>query len=275
MIEIFKSILYGIIQGITEWLPISSTGHLIILNELLPLKVYADAAANTEFLNMYMVVIQFGSALAVVWLYFKDLFPWGFGKTRKQTMETFRLWLLIVVSSIPIGIIGVLFDDYIDKYLYGVVIVAIALIVYGILFIIIEKGEKKNKVNSMEELKVSDGIKVGLFECLALIPGTSRSGSTILGSRILGIERKTAAKFSFFLALPPMAGAFLLKIVKMEAAFNPYSILILAIGTVTAFVISLFVIRELMDYIRSHSFASFGVYRIILGIILLVFHFVF
>lgn len=272
-IEIIKSVIYGIVQGITEWLPISSTGHLIIAKEFIPFNLYADAALNTNFFEMYEVVIQLGSIIAVVVLFFKDLWPWGFGKTKEETMATFRLWFLVIVGSIPVGVIGVLFDDFIDAKLRSILTVAIMLIVYGILFIIIENMNKPSKINSIEELKPMDAVKVGLFETLALIPGTSRSGATIVGSRILGISRKTAAKFSFILALPPMAGASLLKVLKMEAEFNTASLTVTIVGMVVAFIVSLVCIKKLMDYLNKHDFKVFGYYRIVLGIVLIAMYF--
>lgn len=271
MLEILKAIIYGIIQGFTEWLPISSTGHLILIKEFLPLNVFNDVLKNQEFFNMFKVVIQFGSILAVILLYFKDLFPYGFNKTKKETMDTFKLWLLIIVGCIPVGIAGVILDDYIDNISENILVIAATLIFYGIIFIIIERKNMKIKILKSKDLKLIDALKIGFFQILALIPGTSRSGVTIIGSRLLGASKKVSAKFSFFVAIPVMLGASLLKVVKAKTVFTFFSFSVLAVGTIVSFIVSLFVIKMLMNYIRKHNFSAFGYYRIILGIILVIY----
>lgn len=264
MMEILKAIIYGIIQGITEWLPISSTGHLLLAKNFIPLNL------GDEFFNMFLVVIQFGSILAVVLLYFKDLFPWGFKKTKKETVATFRLWVLIIIATIPAAIIGLLFDDIIDEHLHGNIIIAIALIIYGIFFIVVEKSNISERVKSTNGLSWLDAVKIGFFQTLALIPGTSRSGSTIVGSRFIGVNRETAAKFSFFLAIPTMLGASLLKIIKLKIALTFTTFSVLMVGTIVSFIVSVIVIKIFMDFIKKHTFIPFGYYRIILGIIILL-----
>ncbi len=265
ILEIIKAIIYGIIQGITEWLPISSTGHLILAESFIPL------AESEEFFKMFLVVIQFGSILAVIVLYFKELFPFGFNKNKKETASTFRLWILIIIATIPAAIVGLLFDDIIDAYLHTPLVIAITLIIYGIIFIIVEKANIKAKVKTIDQLSWIDALKIGCFQTLALIPGTSRSGATIIGSRIIGVNRQTAAKFSFFLAIPVMFGASLLKIIKMDAAFTINNIIILAIGVIVSFVVSLIVIKSLINFIKKHTFIPFGYYRIILGLVLIIY----
>lgn len=269
--EFIKVIIYGIIQGITEWLPISSTGHLILLENFLPLNIYTDVLANREFINMFLVVIQFGSILAVVLLYFNELFPFFKDRSKKTFSKTMKLWLLIIIASFPVGIIGLLFDDYIDSIFYNNITIVITLIFYGILFIIIENKKIPLKIKSTDEMHFLDALKVGIFQMLALIPGTSRSGSTIIGSRIIGINKETAAKFSFFLAIPAMTVASLLKFIKAKVVLNSYSSLLLFIGTLTSFIISIIVIRMFMNFIKKQSFKVFGYYRIIIGLVILIY----
>ncbi len=269
LFEIFKSILYGIVQGITEWLPISSTGHLILLNTVLPLNVFNDAAKNTAFWDMYKVVIQFGSILAVALIYFEKLNPFSSKKNNLEKKSTWNLWFKIVVATIPAGIAGVLLDDFIDSKFSTPVVVAIALIVYGILFIVM-KQVGKTKVTSVKDMDYLTAFKIGCFQMLALIPGTSRSGSTILGSTIVGCNRTTATEFSFFMAIPVMLGASLLKIIKMQAPFTFSALIILLVGMFVAFIVSVIVIRSFLKYIRKHDFKVFGIYRIILGILILI-----
>lgn len=269
IIEIIKTIILGIVQGITEWLPISSTGHMILVDAFMPLTVYADEVVNKEFVDMFMVVIQFGSILAVLLLYFHKLNPFSPKKNSKQKKNTWILWSKVLVASVPAAIVGLLFDDIIDALLYNPLTVAIALIVYGVLFIIIERKKKTPVVTTLDNLDYKTAFKIGAFQMLALIPGTSRSGSTILGATIVGCSRKVASEFSFFMAIPVMFGASLLKILKLNMALDFSGIIILLIGMIVAFVVSVIVIKSLMRYIRKHDFTIFGYYRIILGIIVI------
>ena len=269
LLEIIKTIILGVVQGITEWLPISSTGHMILVDAFKPLKVYADEVVNKEFVDMFMVVIQFGSILAVLLLYFHKLNPFSPKKDNIQKRDTWVLWSKVLVASVPAAVIGLLFDDIIDALLYNPLTVAIALIVYGILFIIIEKKKKKPLVTNLNDLDYKTAFKIGAFQMLALIPGTSRSGSTILGATIVGCSRKVASEFSFFMAIPVMFGASLLKIIKLDMALDLSGIIILLLGMVVAFVVSVIVIKSLMRYIRKHDFKIFGYYRIVLGIIVI------
>ena len=235
----------------------------------MPLKVYADEVVNKEFVDMFMVVIQFGSILAVLLLYFHKLNPFSPKKDNIQKRDTWVLWSKVLVASVPAAVIGLLFDDIIDALLYNPLTVAIALIVYGILFIIIEKKKKKPLVTNLNDLDYKTAFKIGAFQMLALIPGTSRSGSTILGATIVGCSRKVASEFSFFMAIPVMFGASLLKIIKLDMALDFSGIIILLLGMVVAFVVSVIVIKSLMRYIRKHDFTIFGYYRIVLGIIVI------
>ncbi len=267
--EIIKTIILGIVQGITEWLPISSTGHMILVDAFMPLQVYKDAAMNKEFVDMFMVVIQFGSILAVLLLYFNKLNPFSPKKTAVQKKNTWVLWFKVAVAAVPAAIVGLLFDDIIDTLLYNPTTVAIALIVYGVLFIVIEKTKKPATIKTLEDLDYLTALKIGAFQMLALIPGTSRSGSTILGATILGCSRKVASEFSFFLAIPMMFGASLLKLIKLKMSLDVAGITILLIGMLVAFVVSIIAIKSLMKYIRKHDFTIFGYYRIALGIIVI------
>ena len=270
MIEIFKAILFGIVEGITEWLPISSTGHMILLDEFINLNV------SDNFYELFQVVIQLGAILAVVVIYFKSLFPWGFGKSKKETQNTLNLWGKILVACVPAAIIGILFDDWIDAHFYNSIVVSIALIVYGILFIVIENkniGSKSTK--DVNKITYKQALQIGVFQLLALIPGTSRSGSTIIGGLLIGLERSVAAEFTFFLAIPVMAGASLLKlakyILKVGFVFSGLELGILIVGCIVAFIVSMFVIKFLINYIRKHDFKVFGYYRIVLGILVLLY----
>lgn len=273
MIELLKAIVLGIVQGITEWLPISSTGHMILVNELMPLTVLADAAANKEFVDMFMVVIQFGSILAVLLLYFHKLNPFSPRKNAYEKRSTIDLWLKVIVAVVPAGIIGVLFDDLIDAYFYNPITVAAMLILYGVAFLIIENRHRRPSVTSFEKMSYKTALAIGVFQVLALIPGPSRSGATILGAVLLGCSRGIAAEFSFFLAVPVMFGASLLKLIKMKIAFSLATASVLIVGMVVAFIVSVFAIRFLMGYIRKHDFKAFGVYRIVLGILVLAYFF--
>lgn len=268
IIELLKSLFYGIVEGITEWLPVSSTGHLIILGRLWPLDV-SDA-----FSEMYDVVIQLGAILAVIVLYFHKLNPFAPSKTGEEKKSTWGLWFRVVVAVIPSAIVGLLLDDWLDEHLYNYVVVAIALIVYGIAFIVIERVKPADRAVVTDVYGISYGraLAIGLFQTLALIPGTSRSGSTILGAMLLGTSRGAAAEFSFFMAIPTMLGASLLKIVKLFAngvAVTAAEWGILAVGCVSAFAVSLCAIKFLTDFVKKHSFSSFGVYRIALGAVVL------
>ncbi len=268
-IEIIKAFFLGVVQGITEWLPISSTGHMILFDEFVKLDVSA------EFMEMFRVVIQFGSILAVLILYFKRLTPWGKGKTENK--KICDLWIKILIAAIPAGIVGVLFDDILDKYLYNYITVAIALIVYGIAFIVIERKRKhkSSQINSAEDFSKKNALEVGLFQMLSLIPGTSRSGSTIIGAMCVGVSRTAAAEFSFFLAIPVMLGASVLKIAKYVfncgISFTATETAVMLVGIITAFVVSLIAIKFLMGFVRHHSFESFGWYRIFIGVAVLIY----
>ena len=270
IIELLKTVLLGIVQGITEWLPISSTGHMILVDAFLPLTVYTDPIVNKEFVDMFMVVIQFGSILAVLLLYFNKLNPFSTSKSAEQKKGTWVLWSKVLVAAIPAAIVGLLFDDIIDALLYNPLTVAITLFVYGVLFIIIEKTKKKPTIKNLDDLDYLTALKIGGFQMLALIPGTSRSGSTILGASIVGCSRKVASEFSFFLAIPMMFGASLLKIIKLKMSLDLIGIVILLLGMVVAFFVSLVAIKSLLKYIRKHDFTAFGYYRIVLAIIILI-----
>lgn len=266
--EILKAIVIGIVEGITEWLPISSTGHMILLNELVRLDVSA------EFLEMFLVVIQLGAILAVPVLFMDRLNP--FLKSGEERKNVLSIWGRVLIGSIPACILGFLLDDLLDEYLYNYVVVALALIIYGIIFIFVEKirAENKSEINSVNEMKNSDALKIGAFQVLSLIPGTSRSGSTILGGMISGISREASAEFSFFMAIPIMLGASGLKIMKfLIEGFTATGeeIVLLLVGIVVSFIVSLFVIKFLMDFVKRHDFKVFGYYRIILGAIVLVY----
>ncbi len=270
MLEILKAILLGIVQGISEWLPISSTGHMLLVDEVVQLNVFDDTLMNADFVNMFMVVIQFGSILAVCLLYFHRLNPFSSRKNMQEKNDTLSLWSKVIVGIIPAGIIGFLFDDVIESYLYGPIVIAITLIVYGVLFIVIENKEKKVKIKTLNDLTYKTAFLIGCFQVLALIPGTSRSGATILGAVMIGTSRVVAAEFSFFLAIPVMAGASLLKLLKLNVVMTPLAWGVFATGIVVAFVVSIIAIKFLMDYIRRNDFKAFGVYRIVLGIIVLI-----
>ena len=269
MLEIIKAIFFGIVEGITEWLPISSTGHMILLNELVKLDVSKD------FYDMFQVVIQLGAIIAVVILFWKQIWPVKKEKD-KLTLDKniLSLWGKILVACVPAAIVGVLFDEVFEKLFYNYVCVAIALIVFGIAFIIIEnKNKGKNsKINSLAELSYNTVLLIGIFQLIAAIfPGTSRSGATIVGALLLGVSRTVAAEFTFFLAIPVMFGASLLKLVKFSFAFTGMELAILLVGMVVAFITSMFIIKFLMSYIKKHDFKVFGYYRIVLGIIVLLY----
>lgn len=270
MIEILKSILYGIVEGITEWLPISSTGHMILLEEIMPMNV------SKSFWSMFLVVIQLGAILAVVVLYWNKIFPFRKNKEGKYTSvkSIWILWSKILVATIPAAVIGLALDDWIDAHLYNGFVVAIMLILVGVAFIYIENRNKdmRPSVNSLSALSYKDALIIGLFQVVAaVLPGTSRSGATIVGGLMIGVSRAVAAEFTFFLAIPVMFGASLLKLVKFGLAFSVLEFFILVIGMVVAFFVSIFVIRFLMSYIKKHDFKVFGWYRIVLGAFVLIF----
>lgn len=266
-IEIIKAAFQGILQGITEWLPISSTGHILLLDAIWPMQVSAS------FFDVFKVVIQLGSILAVVVLYFHKLNPFSPKKDATQNKGTWILWSKVLVASIPAAVAGLLLDDIIDEKLSVPVVIAIALIVYGIGFIWLESRNHASKINTLEDLQYRDALAIGAFQMLALIPGTSRSGSTILGATLVGTSRTVAAEFSFFMAIPVMLGASALKVLKFVLdglSFSVMEWILLAVGSVVAFVVSLLVIRFLMAFIKKHSFKPFGWYRIVLGAVVLL-----
>ena len=262
--EILKAILFGIVEGITEWLPVSSTGHLILLDEFIRLKVSA------EFYEMFEVVIQLGAILAVIVLLFHKLWPFSAKKSAAEKKDTWNLWFKVIVAVIPSAVLGLLLDDWMDAHLYNYVVVAIALVFYGVAFMLVEKRNagKNFAVNSVYEIDYKTALLIGAFQVLSLIPGTSRSGSTILGAILLGVARPAGAEFSFFLAIPTMLGASGLKLLKylLEGLLpTANEIAVLIVGCIVSFLVSLLVIKVLMDYVRRHSFSAFGVYRIVLG----------
>lgn len=270
VIEIFKAIILGIIEGITEWLPISSTGHMILVDEFLQLGM-SDA-----FKEMFFVVIQLGAILAVVVLYWKKIFPFDFKENKVIKKDIIIMWIKIVIACIPAAIVGVLFDDKINSLFYNFQSVAITLIVFGILFIVVENYNKgKNSiVKNINQLTYKMAMVIGLFQLVAAIfPGTSRSGATILGALLIGVSRDVAAEFTFFLAIPVMFGASLLKLIKFGIVFKSFELTVLLVGMVVAFIVSLLTIKFLVGYIKKHDFKIFGCYRIVLGCILLIYYF--
>ena len=286
MIEILKAILFGIVEGITEWLPVSSTGHIILLDEFIRLN------ASEEFKSMFDVVIQLGAILAVIVLFFHKLNPFAFKtKTKEERKQTWVLWFKVIAAIIPSGVMGVLFDDWMDAHLHNGIVVSIALIVYGIAFILVESRnnggkylkvsgkdgptvvfKREKKIQDVHQITYKTAILIGLFQCLSLVPGTSRSGSTILGAILIGVGRSAGAEFSFFMAIPTMLGASAIKFLKFMLSgvgITTLEIGVLAVGCVVSFIVSLLVIKALMDYVRKHTFSAFGVYRIILGLVVL------
>lgn len=266
-IEILKSIVLGIVEGITEWLPISSTGHMLLLDQFMTLDL------SVEFKNMFFVVIQLGAILAVVTLYFHKLNPFSPKKTAVQKKATLGLWLKVIVACIPSAVFGLFLDDLLEEKLSTPVIIAAALIVYGILFIVIENWNKRRrpKVNTLAELSYQTALFIGLFQVLSMIPGTSRSGATIIGAILIGTSRVVAAEFTFFLAIPTMFGASLLRLVKFGFHFTGEELAVLAVGMIVAFVVSVLAIKFLMSYIKKHDFKAFGYYRIVLGAVVLLY----
>ena len=270
MIEILKAVLFGIVEGVTEWLPISSTGHLILLNEFIRLNV------SEEFSQMFDVVIQLGAILAVIVLFFRKLNPFDPGKKLPERTRTWRLWFAVIVSIIPSGLVGVLFDDWMEAHLHTGTVVAAALIVYGVAFLLVERynARREPQITGVYDIDLKTALLIGAFQCLSLIPGTSRSGSTILGAILLGVSRGAGAEFSFFMAIPTMLGASAIKALKFilsGAAITSTEVGVLIVGCLVSFLVSLLVIRGLMEYVRRHSFAAFGVYRIVLGVVVLIY----
>ncbi len=267
MLEIIKAILLGIIQGITEWLPVSSTGHMILFNHWFPLSF------SKEFVDLFLVFIQLGSIIAVIVLFFNKLFPWS-SSSKTHQHNTILLWVKIIIAALPGAVIGLLFDDIIDTVLYKPIVIAITLFVYGVLFIYIEKTKKDHPKNTLNLITYKDALLIGAFQVLALIPGTSRSGATILGAIVLGASRTVAAEFSFFLAIPMMFGASFIKLIKAGFTWSSLEWTVLATGTIVAFVVSLLVIRFLMDYVKKHDFTYFAYYRIALALVVLTLLFI-
>ena len=267
-IEILKAILFGIVEGVTEWLPVSSTGHMILLDEFLKLKV------SPEFYEMFQVVIQLGAIAAVLLLFFHKLNPLSPKKDASQKKNTWLLWVKVIVAVLPSAVLGLLLDDWMDEHLYNYVVVAITLILYGIAFIWVEKRNDRQTpaIRDVYDIDYKTALLIGCFQCLSLIPGTSRSGATILGAIALGVARPAGAEFSFFLAIPTMLGASALKLLKFllsGVSAGGLELAVLAVGCVVSFVVSLLVIKALMEYVRKHSFSVFGIYRIVLGILVI------
>lgn len=269
-IEIIKAIVLGIIEGITEWLPVSSTGHMILVDEFLQLNM------SSAFKEMFFVVIQLGAIMAVVVLYWKKIFPFSFKKKPFVQKNIIVMWIKVIVACLPAAVIGLLFDDKVNELFYNFQTVAIMLILFGIFFIVVENYNKGKRpiANDMDQLTFKMAIIIGLFQVIAAVfPGTSRSGATILGALLIGVSREVAAEFTFFLAIPVMFGASLLKLVKFGLVFTEFEVVILLVGSVVAFIVSILAIKFLMGYIKKHDFKVFGWYRIILGIILLGYYF--
>ena len=280
MLELLKAVLFGIVEGITEWLPISSTGHLILLNEFVTLNV------SQEFSNMFDVVIQLGAILAVIVLFFHKLNPFALSKTAPEKQQTWQLWFRVVAAIIPSGVLGILIDDWMEQTLYVnyigraraiSIVVAVALIVYGIAFMLVERrraGKHERMISDVHDIGYKTALAIGAFQCLSLIPGTSRSGSTILGAILLGVGRSAGAEFSFFMAVPTMLGASavkLLKFLRSGVSATGTEIGVLIVGCIVSFAVSMVVIKGLMEYVRKHSFSAFGVYRIVLGAVVLAY----
>ncbi len=269
MIELLKAVLFGIVEGVTEWLPVSSTGHLILLNEFVTLNV------SEEFGSMFDVVIQLGAILAVIVLFFHKLNPFAPSKSAREKKQTWSLWFKVVAAIIPSGVVGILFDDWMDAHLHNGIVVSIALIVYGIAFLLVERrnqGTHLKTIQDVHDIDYKTAVLIGLFQCLSLVPGTSRSGSTILGAILIGVGRSAGAEFSFFMAIPTMLGASAIKALKFllsGVTATGTEIGVLVVGSVVSFIVSLLVIKGLMEYVRKHSFSAFGVYRIVLGIVVL------
>ncbi len=269
MLDILRALILGIVEGITEWLPISSTGHLILVQE------FIGTVINEDFEEMFDVVIQLGAILAVVVLYFHKLNPFAPSKSKDEKKKTFELWFKVIAACLPAAVIGLLLDDWMDAHLYNAFVVALTLIGYGIWFIVIESGKKKTpKTDDLDKLTYKTALIIGAFQVLALVPGTSRSGSTIIGGMLSGCSRFVATEFTFFLAIPVMFGASLLKLVKFfvkGGAFTAMEFGVLGVGMVVSFLVSIFAIKFLIGYIKKNDFKAFGVYRIVLGALVLVY----
>ena len=268
LIELLKAVLFGIVEGITEWLPVSSTGHMILLDEFIKLKV------SPEFYEMFQVVIQLGAIGAVIALFFHKLNPFSPKKNEKQKHNTWVLWIKVIVAVLPSAVLGLALDDWMEEHLYNYIVVAIALIVYGVAFLFVERINegKEFAITSVNKIDYKTALLIGAFQCLSLIPGTSRSGSTILGAILLGVSRSAGAEFSFFLAIPTMLGASALKFLKFlleGVSVTGTEVLVLLVGTVVSFIVSMLVIKALMEYVRKRSFAVFGYYRIVLGFLVI------
>lgn len=269
IVEILKVLLLGVVEGITEWLPISSTGHMLLVDEFISLN------ASEEFKEMFFVVIQLGAILAVVLLFWNKMWPFDFSKNPEKEgvikKDIFSIWFKVVVACIPGAIVTLLFDDYIEAHLHTPTVIAIALIFYGFAFIIIETGNKAKtaRVEALQDITYKTAFIIGLFQVLSIIPGTSRSGATIIGALLIGVSRVAAAEFTFFLAVPVMFGLSLIKVIKFGFSFSGSELVILSVGVIVAFLVSLFVIKFLMGYIKKHDFKVFGWYRIALGVIVL------
>ena len=289
-IEIIKAIIFGVVEGITEWLPVSSTGHLILLDEFLKLNVAGElgAAFAEEYMSMFEVVIQLGAILAVVVMFFTKLNPFASSKSREEKRGTWSLWFKVAFASVPAALVGIVGDKILEKmtgkdidgWIYNAITVAAALIVYGVLFIIVEKWQanKPVRIERVEDIGYRDAILIGCFQTLSIVPGTSRSGSTILGSRIMGIARPAAAEFSFFMGIPAMVGASLLKgygffdyVSEAGVSVPTIAWVVLAVASVVAFAVSMVAIKFLMEFVKKHSFAPFGIYRIVLGALVLLY----
>lgn len=268
--DLIKTVFLGIIQGITEWLPISSTGHLLLFNSIWPM-------LPAEFFDVFKVVIQFGSILAVIYLYFHRLNPWDKQKSEKEKIRTYNLWIKVIVGVLPAAVIGLIINDIIDQYLSQNFVIAVTLIAYGIIFIIVENHPKQPTIKNIYRMDYKTALKIGFYQCLALIPGTSRSGATILGGLLCGCTRTLASEYSFFIAIPTMFGASLLKIVKYivhTGMFSFSQLILLILGTAISYIVSVYAIRGLMNYVRTHDFKVFGWYRIVLGAFIILFFYI-
>ena len=267
IVELLKTVILGVVEGLTEWLPISSTGHMILVDEFIKLDV------SKAFMDMFLVVIQLGAILAVVVLNFEKLNPFSSWKTRREKQETFQLWYKVILACVPAAVIGLAFNDYMEEHFMTAPVVAATLIFYGVMFILVENYNKHRRpsVSDLSKLSYKTAFIIGMFQVLSLVPGTSRSGSTILGGILFGTSRYVAAEFTFFLAIPVMFGASLLKLVKFGFAFTTAELMTLAVGALVAFVVSVLVIKFLMGYIKKHDFKVFGWYRIVLGVLVLLY----
>lgn len=268
MLDILKSIILGIVEGITEWLPISSTGHMILVNE------FMNTSNGFFGSQLYLYVMQLGAILAIATLYFKKLNPFALSKTTEEKKDTWQMWFKVIVACIPAAVFGLLLNDFMDKFSTSVVVSAM-LIIYGVAFLFIEKKNKTARITAMKDMTYKTAIFIGLFQVLSIIPGTSRSGSTILGAILLGTSRSLAAEFSFFLAIPVMFGVSLLKIVTNTFAMTWHEWILLIVGMVVSYIVSLASVKFLVNYVRKHDFKVFGWYRIVLGIIVLIFFAIF